>query len=117
MNQPEINDYGEEVIICYTNVIRINQNYTITYNYRGITYIGLGRPDEALKDFNKAIELDPNYAPAYLNLGTAYIRLGRNKLAANSYNDYLRLIGNKDGNAEKVRGCPASLARMRISVM
>jgi len=41
---------------------------------RWITFVTLGRFDEAVSDFNKALELNPRYAFAYAGRGHAYLR-------------------------------------------
>ena len=41
------------------------------YNNRGMTYLGLGKPQPAAASFRKAIDAKPDYAEALFNLGAA----------------------------------------------
>jgi PKD repeat protein len=40
---------------------------------QGGLFVGLGRMEEAIKEFSAAVDTDPTYAPAYANRGAAYI--------------------------------------------
>ena len=62
-----------------------------------------GNYNQAILDYNKAIKLNPRYANAYYNRAIAYKKLGQSKKAAGDYNNYLKINGNKDGNADQVR--------------
>ncbi|MBF0279364.1 MAG: tetratricopeptide repeat protein [SAR324 cluster bacterium] len=61
------------------------------YNYRGLTYLGLGQYDLALKDYNKALQMDPEYVNAYLNRGNTHIRLAQNEQALLDFNQAIKL--------------------------
>ncbi len=50
---------------------------SICFANRGITFINLGRFDEAVSDLNKAVELDPKSSFAYAGRGLAYLRKDR----------------------------------------
>ena len=50
-----------------------------------------------------SLELDPGDADACYNRAIAYKKLGQSRKAADDYNNYLRINGNKDGNADQVR--------------
>ncbi len=47
------------------------------YNNRGNVFNGIGRPDAALADYEKAITLLPSYYEAYFGRGLVFERLGR----------------------------------------
>jgi tetratricopeptide (TPR) repeat protein len=47
----------------------------MAYNNRGLLYVGQGKPDLALSDFNKAININPREAQAYANRGVLYYSL------------------------------------------
>ncbi len=38
----------------------------------GVSYMGLDRVDDAIREWKRAVELSPDYMDAYMNLGTAY---------------------------------------------
>ena len=46
-----------------------------------VAYIGLGRPDEAIKAYERAVVLDPSHAPAMFDLGGTYWNLGNREKA------------------------------------
>ena len=43
---------------------------------RGNAYLGQGKFDKAISDYNEAIRLDPNHVRTYYNRGNAYVRTG-----------------------------------------
>jgi regulator of sirC expression with transglutaminase-like and TPR domain len=57
----------------------------------------------AIRDYNKTMELDPQFAYAYYSRGKIYEKLNNTNAAVDDYNRYLRINGNKDGDAEKIR--------------
>jgi tetratricopeptide (TPR) repeat protein len=87
----------------FTKAIELDPQNAQAYYGRGLVYAGLGKLAMALQDFTKAIELNPQNAVAYYGRGVAYYNLNEYKMAAQDYNDYLRINGNKNGNAEQVR--------------
>ena len=48
----------------------------------GETLLDMGRPDEAIINFNAALKLSPKYPAALMGLGKAYLKTGRPDLAA-----------------------------------
>jgi Flp pilus assembly protein TadD len=48
----------------------------------GETLLDMGRPDEAIINFNAALKLSPKYPAALMGLGKAYLKTGRPALAA-----------------------------------
>lgn len=38
----------------------------------GVSYMGMDRVDDAIREWKRAVELTPDYMDAYMNLGTAY---------------------------------------------
>jgi Flp pilus assembly protein TadD len=48
----------------------------------GDTLLDMGRPDEAIINYNAALKLSPKYSGALMGLGKAYLRTGRPDLAA-----------------------------------
>ncbi len=94
----------DKAISDYSKAIELDPNYVDAYYNRGNARYRKVKYDKAISDYSKALELDPNYASAYLNRGLAWEHKGMKKKAADDYNHYLRIAGNKQGNAEKIRG-------------
>ena len=49
----------------------------LVYNNRGAALLQMGKPAEALEDFDAAIKMKPDYADAYGNRGMALLGLGK----------------------------------------
>jgi tetratricopeptide (TPR) repeat protein len=62
-----------------------------SYGNLGILYFGLGKYDEAARNFAKAVELDPGSPLKNLNLADAYAQLGRGEDARAAYLRALQL--------------------------
>jgi tetratricopeptide (TPR) repeat protein len=56
------------------------RDYEMVYN-RGLSYLNLGRPQEALADFNKTLEINPNFDRAYRTRSQAWMALGEKEKA------------------------------------
>ena len=64
------------------------------YLMHGIANGELGRPEEAIKDYDKAIELEPDDASAYNNRGNAKGDLGHYEGAIKDYDQAIKLDPN-----------------------
>jgi tetratricopeptide (TPR) repeat protein len=62
----------------------------LAYNH-GQVLAALGRPDEALADFNQVIDVDPNYPEYRFDRGNLLAKLGRYAEAIADYEDAMRL--------------------------
>ena len=51
------------------------------YDIKGVYYHTIGKPEQAIKEYEKAIKFNPNYWLAYLHLGQLYIELCVSDLA------------------------------------
>lgn len=71
----------EQAIADYETAIRLNPNLAITYQQRGMAYLGHDMQKEAIADFNKAIELEPANASFYYNRGLSHVLSARYSLA------------------------------------
>ena len=49
-------DY-DKAISVYNTAVRLNPNYALAYNNRGIAYLAQGKNDQAQADFAKARQL------------------------------------------------------------
>jgi len=58
---------------------------------KGLSLDSLGRPDEAMRCFDKALELDPSYANAWTNKGSGLSNLGRFEEAIRCFDKALEL--------------------------
>ena len=61
------NQVWENGISLWNDVIKKFPQNAVGYNNRGGTYLGDGKPEEALADLSKAIEINPDYAEALNN--------------------------------------------------
>lgn len=63
----------------------------------------LGRPQEALDDFDALLQDDPQYGPALLNRGLMLQEIGRYHEALRDLEAYLNVIGEGQHRAEALR--------------
>ncbi len=75
----------------YTQAIKLQQDYAMAYNNRGVILNALGRHQEALDDCNQAIKLQQDYAMAYNNRGVILNALGRHQEALDDCNQAIKL--------------------------
>lgn len=92
-----------QAIPDYTTYIELDPQESATYKLRGDCLRLLERYAEAIQDYQAAIERESEYATAYYGRGLAYEQSGQNESAARDYNIYLKLQGEKDKNADKIR--------------
>ncbi|MEM2138513.1 MAG: AAA family ATPase, partial [Candidatus Anstonellaceae archaeon] len=58
-----LQDY-EKAVEDFTEVIKLNANFSEAYHIRGLAYDYLNQLDKAIADYDKAIELNPNFTEA-----------------------------------------------------
>ncbi|HOA71844.1 MAG TPA: tetratricopeptide repeat protein [Phycisphaerae bacterium] len=66
-------------------------------------YVKVGRPDDALNQFNRVIELDRKYVPAYFQKANLLVSLGRHDEAKSVFSEALTVAeqaGDKHAAAE-----------------
>lgn len=81
-----INDQDyQNAIICYTNLITLNDQNKEFYLDRGDCYLRSGQYEKSVQDLKKAIQLDLNLFPGYLLLGEAYYKSGEYKLSIETF--------------------------------
>jgi tetratricopeptide (TPR) repeat protein len=77
----------------YTTNTTNESNYSVTraYTGRGSVYLKLGKPSEAIGDYDKTIQLNPHSVVAYNYRGMSYIELGNYKKAVEDFNMAIEL--------------------------
>ena len=66
-----------QAITHYTNALKVDKDFALAYNNRGVTYAEDGSPFEAIQDYNQAIMIDPDYWEAIANRANAYELTGQ----------------------------------------
>lgn len=96
----------------FTQVIRIDPNYTDAYLQRGNAHYYLKEYDAAIEDYTKVINLAPDYADAYYNRGTVLQELGYKKEA---HEDYQKAAGiyKKQGMKDAYQNVLSSLQELQ----
>jgi tetratricopeptide (TPR) repeat protein len=64
---------------------------SVLHHNRAQVLAALGRPEEALADFDHVIEVDPNYAEYYFDRGNLLCKTGRFSEAVSAYDAAIRL--------------------------
>eukprot|EP00299_Pterocystis_sp_00344_P017348 c8693_g1_i1.p1 GENE.c8693_g1_i1~~c8693_g1_i1.p1 ORF type:complete len:497 (+),score=121.87 c8693_g1_i1:144-1493(+) len=98
----------EEALEWYTKSLQSQMDATVLCN-RAITFLCLGRPDEALVDSRSAVELSPQLTRAHQRLGQSLAALGRLEEAIESFNQSITLEGSKKFLVEAVQECEAAI--------
>lgn len=93
----------EKAVDDHTNAIKFNPKYRIAYYNRGLAQKKLKRHAEAVGDYSKAIELGLKLPVVYYSRALAYRQLHKKKESSDDFNEYLKLNGDKDGDAKEIR--------------
>jgi choline-sulfatase len=80
-----------EAVQHLAKAVELGINDAAIYNFLGISYNRVNRPQRAVECYKKALELDPNRAEIHLNLGFVYQRLAKPELAKKEYQETCRL--------------------------
>ncbi len=81
----------KKAIEYLTNAIKLQPDYAMAYNNRGIAYTNLRQQQWAIEDFDEAIRLQPDLAMAHCNRGAAYGNIGQYQRAIEDLNEAIRL--------------------------
>ena len=81
----------ESAEISFKNIIKLMPHLPEGYNMLGITYLGMGKNDLAVKNFKKAVSLNTDFAEGYFSLGKAYEIEGRTDDAKAMYKKSLKI--------------------------
>ncbi len=78
-------------IILYQATLEKNPECWLAQNNLGNILVNVGRPQEAIKQYEQALRLKPDYAETYNNLGNALAATGRTEEAIKQYEQALRI--------------------------
>ena len=77
-------DYNK-AIICYSNLLGLNDQDSESFYNRGLCRVKLGQYQRSISDFEETIELDKDFFSGYLSLGKVYHKLGDYELSVKYY--------------------------------
>ena len=81
----------DRAIADYSEAIRLDPKYALTYSHRGFAWRKKGDFDRAIADYSEAVRLDPKYARAYDNRGDVHRDKGDLHRAIADYSEAIRL--------------------------
>lgn len=87
-----------EAIESFDESIKYNEEYYLSYSYRGVSRGKLGDNEGMIDDLEKDIELNPEHKWAYYTLGQLYFKLEEWQKAIDQFN----IVIEKDINYENV---------------
>jgi tetratricopeptide (TPR) repeat protein len=90
-----------QAIFCYSEVIRLKQDFPEAYLGRGLALLYTNDVHDAIVDFTKAINLKQDYSEAYWARGSAQIMSKNYRAAVEDYQKYIDL-GGKNENVRKL---------------
>ena len=86
----------DEAIDKFTEAIREEPTWEVSYFFRGTTYCHLGQIERGIEDLNEAIRLDPEFTDPYCNRGFAYKLQGRKAEAIADFEKFISLTDSPD---------------------
>ncbi len=88
----EGNYFDPDRALNYLNeAVRLDPKSADAHYNRGIAYDGLGKNQQAIKDYNQALQLDPKHTEVYYKRGIAFSKLGKHKEAKEDFSQVIRL--------------------------
>jgi tetratricopeptide (TPR) repeat protein len=75
----------DKAIICYTNLLALNDKDLESFYNRGLCYLKLGRYQKSVSDLEKTVELDQEFFSGYLYLGEACYKSGNYEASIKNY--------------------------------
>ena len=112
------NDY-EEAVKQLDNALKhepFDNKESLIYNNRGLAKKGLGKTDEAEKDFRKSLELDPKSIEANINLGALLFDKGNYIAAEAQFKKTMELDSSNPSASYNLARTWAKLGRHREAV-
>lgn len=76
----------EDAIKSYDESIEADENYTFSWNNKGVALGDLGRYGDAMECFNRATEMNDSFAEAWNNKGVTLDYMGEHQEALDCYN-------------------------------
>jgi tetratricopeptide (TPR) repeat protein len=93
-----------EAIISYQRALDLDPKNVDVRVDMGTCYRGVGQPQKAIEEYQKASKINPRHPMAQMNAGVVYAYdLGKKAEAIKSFEKYLELAPNAP-NAEEIRG-------------
>lgn len=94
LEKVEVEKYLFEAIKKYKKAIKLDSEYSISYNNLGLTFYNLAKNDnsnlnyllECKKNLEKAVKIDPNYIKALTNLGAVLFEISKHYKDENKIN-------------------------------
>ena len=71
-NEAIENGDWDKAIHYFDNTLRLDPNYALAYNNRGVARVNKGHAAEAILDYNEALKIDPEYYECLGNRAHAY---------------------------------------------
>ncbi len=78
----QISIWKDSIVLLSYVIEKGPGNLSFVFMNRGLTFIGMGRPDKALEDYDKAISIDPSDFKLFSNRGELFMQLGQLDKAA-----------------------------------
>ena len=88
------NRYYRLPLLIYQDTLDKSPENFVAHNNLGSVLTGLGRSEEAIKQYEEALRLKPDYADAHANLGIELAKLGKTAEAVEHYREAWRLKPN-----------------------
>lgn len=96
------NNNPDQAIVCFTQAIQIDPNYSDAYYFRAGAYNGKKDYDKAIADYNQMIRINPKNGSAYSSRAYSYNQKGDYDKAITDCNEAIRI--NPDDISYYLRG-------------
>jgi TolB-like protein/Tfp pilus assembly protein PilF len=100
-------NFMDSVLILTNHALSFDNQLSEAHTLRGTYYSEIGKPEQAIEEFDKAIQLNSNDWMAYLGKGTLYY----------SYNDLVKCIDNYQKAASINRGQELTTLQWKIGAV
>jgi tetratricopeptide (TPR) repeat protein len=78
-------------------------------------YLDMGRPEDAIAEYERILRLNPRYPLAHYRLALAYERLRRPREARQAYQQFLEVWKSADPDIPEVTSARAKLGRSHVA--
>lgn len=83
----------------YSESIKLNPDYLLSYYYRGLARIEQKRFDEATQDYSAILLRDPSYGIAHYGRGLVYFKDNKRDLAKQEFQNFLKSISSQNNDS------------------